>query len=123
MKNKKGQYFILAAVIIVIVLFSLIYSNSYGRVDVFAKERKEAENLYKEIGNVIDYCMYNDIPLGNCYTFITSILNFYKDKGWKIGFCFHDYRYNPYNFDLKNCVHGYLYIEIEKEGQKLVYER
>jgi hypothetical protein len=81
-RNKQGQFFILAAVILVVVIVGL--GVVYNTVNVSESSQKfysYSAQLNKETGAVVDYSLYSgDAKVGNFMgTAVVSVLNSYPE--------------------------------------------
>lgn len=65
-RDKKAQFYILAAIIVVLITISISSVATYGYVKSEPKSTKELGNVLKiESNNVIKYGVYNEKDMGN----------------------------------------------------------
>lgn len=88
--NRKGQFFILAAVIIAAVIVSM--AAVVNRVDVNQKPidiYEISEEVEREAGAILDYQVYNDIEGNqNLSTFVRAVAKDIRDKDPNANFIF-----------------------------------
>jgi len=87
--KNKGQFFIMAAVILSVLLFGLAFTVN----EVVANEEDfgfydYAEGVEREVNNVLDYQVYSDIPFDDLDNFIYMLEEDFKDRGEKGNFVF-----------------------------------
>lgn len=82
MSRKRGQFFILAAVILSSFLFSMVFTVN----EVVANKenfgfRDYAEGIEREMNNVLDYQVYSDVPFEELDNFISMLEADFRDRG------------------------------------------
>jgi|APSaa5957512576_1039674.scaffolds.fasta_scaffold00222_23 hypothetical protein len=117
MRGKKGQFFLLAAVIISAVVISL--SGTVNRADVNEEPGSFYDFSYevkKEVGAVLDYEIYSDFsPEADLETFVDLMAVEIRERSPGSDFIF--FYGNSTNYDLKNYVGESVYVDgTEIEG-------
>jgi len=115
-KGKKGQFFILAAVILSVFIFSLAFTVN----EVVAQSRNVvfsdyAEGIERESNYILDYQVYSDVSFGEMEDFISVIEADFKDREENGNFMF--IYGNSSLMKIKNL--GTYGIEIEGSGEVL----
>ncbi len=59
MKNKKGQYYLIAAMVIITILSVLISTSNYSKIKTQGNINKEGESLQIESEKLMDYIIFN----------------------------------------------------------------
>ena len=79
--NKRGQFFILASVLLSVLLLSMAFTVN----EVVANEpdysfTNYADNVERESGKVIDYEVFSSIPINELNEFISIIETDFRDR-------------------------------------------
>jgi hypothetical protein len=104
MKNKRGQFFILSAIIIVSILAGIyIFRNQIIETTYFSPR---CEEFKTEINQVIDSCVFRS---SDCSSELNQILDYIEESNYEVEFCYKNIKRNylgtcsglEYNFTRK----------------------
>ena len=85
--NKRGQFFILTAVIVATLIFSISMTvNKVNTYKNFDSIQDYSDMIDKEISTVQDYQVYNDIPDNQLEDFVDKLSVNLKDQDPNLNF-------------------------------------
>jgi hypothetical protein len=82
METKRGQFYLISAVVIIIVLIGYVVVSNYSRITGYSKTYDLAEELEIERANVLDYGTYNEnIEIEQMQNFLEGFIEGYSEVG------------------------------------------
>ena len=82
MDRKRGEYYLISAVVIIMVLIGYVVISNYSRIVGYTKTYDLAEELEIESANVLDYGIYNEyIEIEQMQNLLEGFIEAYSEIG------------------------------------------